>query len=240
MSKRKSMRRIKDCLRLHFVLNQNQTQIANTLSVSRSTVQDYLHRTAISGLTWSEIEHISDEKLEENLFHARQNKESSRNIDFSVVRTELSRAGVTLQLLWEEYRDGNNDGYSYSQYCEHYRRWRKRLSVYLRQQHKGGDVVFVDYSGKKPFIVDKNTGETKSMELFVMVWGASNLLYAEAHESQKKIHWSMAHCRAFEYAGCVPNKEVLDNVKSGVDKACKYDPDLNQTFQQLSMHLLHN
>jgi len=236
MSKRKSMRRIKDCLRLHFVLKQNQTQIANTLSISRSTVQDYLQRVAVSGLKWEEIEHLSDEKLEEKFFRIRQSIRSCRDIDFSIIHKELRRTGVTLQLLWEEYRDGNSDGYSYSQYCELYNRWRRRLNVYLRQQHRGGDVVFVDYSGKKPSIVDINTGEIKFMELFVMVWGASNLLYAEAHESQSKMHWSMAHCRAFEYAGCVPHREVLDNVKSGVDRACKYDPDLNRTFQQLSTH----
>ena len=219
MSKRKSMRRIKDCLRLHFVLSQNQTQIANTLSVSRSTVQDYLQRVAVTGLKWDEIEHISDEELEEKFFRSRQSIRPCRDIDFKVIHEELRRTGVTLQLLWEEYRDGNSDGYSYSQYCEHYRRWRKRLNVYLRQQHKGGDVVFVDYSGKKPSIVDINTGEVKSMELFVMVWGASNLLYAEAHESQSKVHWSMAHCRAFAYAGCVPKREVLDNPRLCIRKA---------------------
>jgi transposase len=230
------MRRIKDCLRLHFVLNQNQTQIANTLSISRSTVQDYLQRIAVAKLKWEDIEHITDEELGIKLFHNKRCVKPSRDIDFTNIHKELRRTGVTLQLLWEEYRDGNSEGYSYSQYCEHYRRWRQRLNIYLRQQHKGGDVVFVDYSGKKPSIVDINTGQITEMELFVMVWGASNFLYAEAHESQKKVHWSMAHCRAFEYAGCAPHREILDNVKSGVDRACKYDPDLNQTFQQLCTH----
>ena len=230
------MRRIKDCLRLHFGLNQSQRQISSTLSIARSTVQEYLYRFRACGLDWAVAALFSDEEFEQKLFPSGPAVERHPAIDFEHVHRELRRAGVTLQLLWEEYREENANGYSYSQFCERYRHWCKQLNIYLRQAHKGGEVVFVDYSGKKPCIVDINTGEIIEQELFVMVWGASNLLYAEAHESQTKLHWSMGHRRAFEYAGCVPIKEVIDNIKSGVDRACKYDPDLNATFHQLSVH----
>lgn len=230
------MRSIKDCLRLYFDLKQSQKQISNTLSIARSTVQEYLHRFTACGLDWLDVSSLSDLEFEQKLFPVGSAVERYPALDFEYMHRELRRTGVTLQLLWEEYRGNHSGGYAYSQFCELYRRWRQRLNAYLRQQHKGGDVVFVDYSGKKPCIIDIKTGEIIEQELFVMVWGASNLLYAEAHESQSKVHWAMGHRRAFEYAGCVPCKEVLDNVKTGVSRACKYDPDLNATFHQLSMH----
>ena len=230
------MRRIKDCLRLYFDLKQSQTQISHALSIARSTVQEYLFRFSACGISWADAASLSDESFEQKLFPSGPAIERHSAIDMEHMHLELGRPGVTLQLLWEEYREANGNSYSYSQFCELYRQWSKRLNVYLRQSHKGGEVVFVDYSGKKPAIVDIKTGEIIEQELFVMVWGASNLLYAEAQESQEKVHWAMGHRRAFEYAGCVPHKEVLDNLRSGVDRACKYDPDINATFQQLSMH----
>ncbi len=220
MPRRKTMRRIKECYRLSYESGLNQTQIARALSIGRSTVWDYLKKFEESGLSWEEASNWSEEELDRKLF-TRPGAPSGRVLpDFQYIHKELRRPGVTLQLLWEEYKRENSDGFCYSRFCELYREWRKKLKIYMRQSHTGGEKVFVDYSGKKPCIYDSKTGEKKEVELFVMAWGASHYLYAEAQQSQKSKDWIMGHVRGFEYFGCVPRLIVPDNLKSAVTKAC--------------------
>ena len=184
MPRRKTMRRIKECFRLSYESGMNQTQIARALNIGRSMVWDYLKKFDESGLSWEEVSNWSEEELDRRLF-TRPGPPSSRVLpDFQYIHKELRRPGVTLQLLWEEYKKEHSDVYGYTRFCMLYREWRKKLKIYMRQPHVGGEKVFVDYSGKKPCIYDPKTGEKKEVELFVMAWGASHYLYAEAQQSQ--------------------------------------------------------
>lgn len=230
------MRRTKECLRLSFDSDMNQSQIARVLSIARSTVQDYLKRFEQSQLSWESASQLCDTELEERLFAKKSLPSRCQVLDFKYVHKELKRPGVTLQLLWEEYIASQPDGYRYSQYCTHYRSWRKKLKTWMRQTHIGGQKVFADYSGKRPSFIDLHTGEVRDAELFVMSWGASHYLYAEAQPSQELEHWIMGHVRAFEYFECVPKLVVPDNLKSAVTKACRYDPDVNRSYTELADH----
>lgn len=138
--------------------------------------------------------------------------------------------------MWQEYIAAAPQGYSYTRYCLYYREWAKRLKVYQRQRHIGGEKLFVDYSGKKPHIRDLLSGQDRDVELLVMAWGASQYVYSEAHESQALPDWIMGHRRGYEYFECVPHIEVDDNLKSAVSKTCRYDPDLNRTFNEFAEH----
>ena len=236
MPRRKTMRRIKECFRLFYESGLNKAQIARTLSIGRSTVWDYLKKFEESGLSWEEASNWSEEEFDRKLFTRPGPPESRVLPDFKYIHKELRRPGVTLQLLWEEYKKENSDGYGYSQFCLLYREWCKKLKIYMRQHHVGGEKVFVDYSGKKPCVYDPKTGVKKEVELFVMTWGASHYLYAEAQQSQKSKDWIMGHVRGFEYFGCVPRLVVPDNLKSAVTRACRYDPDINQSYTELAEH----
>ncbi|MFW6254973.1 MAG: IS21 family transposase [Chitinivibrionales bacterium] len=238
MPERKSMRRIKECLRLHYEAKLSQSAIAGALRIARSTVWDYLKRAEQSDISWTELKDLSEEELERRLFSNTLREKESRPLpDWDYIHKELHRKSyVTLRLLWEEYIATHSNGYSYPRFCLYYRNWAKKLKVYQRQRHIGGEKLFADYSGKKPVIRDPQTGEDREVELLIMCWGASQYTYAEAHESQKLPDWIMGHRRGYEYFGCVPQIEVDDNLKSAVTKACRYDPDLNRTYTQFAEH----
>jgi transposase len=235
------MRRIRDCLRLYLENNLNQTQIAQTLGIARSTVQDYLSRATINKITdFSQVQSISDTDLENLFFQSSTDisvsTDKNSGLDYEYLHNDLQRPGVTLRLLWEEYRKTNPEGYQYSQFCWHFQQWRQKLKVYMRQTHIAGERIYVDYSGKKPSIVDRLTGEIQEVELLVMCWGCSHYTYAEAQPSQALKYWIMGHVRGFDYFGCVSKLLVPDNLKSGVTKAHRYDPDVNPTYTELSEH----
>jgi transposase len=175
--------------------------------------------------------------LEKKLFSRPPSAADRPLPDFAHMHYELRRSSlVTLQLLWQEYKESHPTGYGYSRFCELYRDWCKPLTVSMRQNHIGGEKLFVDYSVKRPHIRDRETGEDRPVELFVMAWGASHYLYAEAQESQRLECWTMGHVRGFEYFGCVPRLTVPDCLKSAVTKASLYDPDINRTYTDLANH----
>lgn len=237
MPERKSMRRIKECLRLHFESGLSQNAISRTLQVSRSTVQDYLRRINCQDKRWPELKDLTDEQLEALLFSSKPAGTVRPHPDWELVHKELhSKSYVTLQVLWQEYKAVHPDGYSYPRFVVYYREWAQRFNVYLRQRHIGGEKLFVDYSGKKPRVRDMRTGQDREVELLVMAWGASQYIYAEAQESQRLPDWIMGHRRGYEYFGCVPHIEIDDNLKSAVTKACRYDPDVNVTFTEFAAH----
>ena len=152
------------------------------------------------------------------------------------LRLELQSKGVTLMLLWQEYKERYPEGLQYSQFCDHYRRWTKTLDLSLRQEYLAGEKMFVDFAGKTIPITNRYTGEITDAEIFVAVLGASNYTYAEALESQNLPSWIGAHTRAFEYFGGVSALLVPDNLKSGVNKACRYEPELNPTYLEMCQH----
>ena len=149
---------------------------------------------------------------------------------------ELKRKGVTLQLFWYEYKEANPDGYQYSQFCHLYRQWRKKLDVTLRQEHRAGEKLFVDYCGQTVPIIDPVTGEITQAEIFIAALGASSYTFSEATPSQELPFWIRSHVHAFEFFGGVPEILVPDNLKSGVTHPCRYEPDVNPTYQDLAEH----
>ncbi len=149
----------------------------------------------------------------------------------------MRRKGVTLLLLWEEYAQANPvEHYSYPHFCVLYREWRQRLSPTMRQTHAPGDKLFVDYCGPTIPIVDALTGEVRHANIFVAVLGASNYTYAEATFTQQLHDWIGSHVRAFEFFGAVPRLVVPDNLKSGVTKACRFEPVLSGTYAEMVEH----
>ena len=159
------------------------------------------------------------------------------SLEFAAVHKELSRRKhLTLQLVWHEYREQHPDGYSYSQYCELYRQWKSRKDLVMLQEHKAGDKAFVDYAGQTVPVDDAATGETREAQIFVAVLGASSYFYAEASWGQDVESWIASHVRALEDFGGVVSTLVPDNLKSGVTRACRYEPVLNRSYKEMARH----
>ena len=240
--KRVSMRKTREVLRLYFELELGQRQTARSANVSQSTVHDYLERFRAAGLSWPLPAEMSEAELERALFPAdrSQDRESADHRplpDFAHLHQELQRhKHVTRQLLWDEYRTAHPDGYCYSRFCHHYQRWKQERDLVLRQEHRPGEKLFVDWAGATIPLYDPATGQVHPASLFVAVLGASNYTYAEASENQQLAAWIGAHVRTFEYLGGCPQLVVPDNPKTGVSKACRYEPDLNPTYQEMAMH----
>jgi transposase len=156
--------------------------------------------------------------------------------DFIVLQSELRKhPHLTLQLLWEEYRAQQPEGYGYSRFCDLYRRWQQTQDVVLRQEHRAGEKLFVDWAGTKIPLCPSNAG-AKAASVFVAVLGASNYTFAYATANQDLPHWIEAHVRAFEFFQGVPQLVVPDNPRTGVDRACRYEPDLNRTYHEMAQH----
>jgi transposase len=234
------MRKLKEVLRLRFELGLGQRQIARSCAIGYGTVHEYLKRAQVASITWPLPEGWDDRRLEEALFGptARRLYESHKPTpDFARLHEELQRhPHLTLQLAWEEYRQAHPDGYGYSRFCELYQQWRQRLDVVLRQEHPAGEKLFVDFAGATIPVHDPQGGPVRQASLFVAVLGASNYTYAEATGSQGLKDWIGAHIRTFEFLQGVPKLVVPDNTRSGVSRACRYEPDLNRTYHELAMH----
>jgi len=234
------MRKIKEVLRLKYDCGVSEREISRSCQVSRSTVADYLRRAAAARLTWTEASALTQNQLEERLFPTEHIPSSVQRPppDCEYIYNELRtyrKFNLTLSQLWLEYKEKHPDGYQYTQFCEHYWRWRKKLDYCMRQEHRGGEKLFIDYSDGLS-IVDIATGEFILTQLFLAVWGASNYTHAEATLSQTLPDWIGSHGRAFAYFGCIPRVLVPDNLKSGVSKACKYEPELNPTYSDMAEH----
>jgi len=234
------MRKLKEVLRLRFELKLSQRQIARSCSIGHSTVYDYLKRAQAAGITWPLPEGWDDARLEKALFgpSPRRVYESRRPTpNFALLHQELqSHRHLTLQLWWEEYRQNHPDGYSYTRLCELYQRWRRHLDVVLRQEYKAGEKLFVDFAGDTIPIFDPQGGPERPAYLFVAVLGASNYTYAEATASQGLEDWIGAHVRTFEFMQGVTELLIPDNLRTGVSRACRYEPDLNPAYQEMAMH----
>ena len=188
-----------------------------------------------AGLTWPLPEDLDDARVGgAPVSAARAGPRPGACPAWAEIHQELKKAGVTLALLWQEYRAAHPDGYAYSQFCERYRQWRRALKPSMRQVHRAGEKLFVDFSGKRPHLVDPTTGEEVAVELFVGVLGASGLIYAEATRSQDLPSWVGAHVRMLEYFQGSPAIWVPDNLKSGVTTAHAYEPAINRTYEELA------
>jgi transposase len=236
-AERLSMRKIQEVLRLH-AAGHSQQDISRSCGIGRSTVGEYLQRAREAGLGWPLPDDLDTAALERRLFPPALAVEAAvRGIpDWGAIHRELRRPGVTLWLLWEEYKTIHPQGYQYTWFCQQYRAWAARTDVVMRQSHRAGEKLFVDYAGPTVPIVDRTTGEIRQAQIFVAVLGASNYTYAEATWTQGLEDWLMAHVRAFAFFGGVPEIVVPDNLKAGVQAAHRYEPDLNPSYADLAAH----
>jgi transposase len=236
---RLSMRKIGEVLRLKWECELSNRAIARSCRISHSTVSEYLRRAENAGLRWPLPATLSEEGLYTLLFPEKSQvavPAGKALPDWEMVRKELKKRNVTLRLLWEEYREDHPAGYGYSQFCELYRRYVRKLDPPMRQNHKAGEKLFVDYAGDSVPITNPETGEIWQAQIFVAVQGASSYTYAEAQPSQALVYWVGGHVRAQLFFGGVNQIIVPDNLKEGVKSSCWYDPDLNQTYMDLAQH----
>jgi transposase len=232
------MRKIKEVLRLKFDNQLSKRQIAQSCSIAHSTVSEYLRRFREAPLSWPVPEKIDDNQLEQLLFPRPQIGSPHRRPqpDWTYIHRELRRKGVTLMLLWQEYKEVHPNGYQPSQFCHLYRQWVKQLDPVMRQEHRAGEKMFVDYAGMTVAVFDMQSAKMREAQIFVAVLGASNYTYAEATWSQALPDWIAAHTRAFNYFGGVAQVVVPDNLKAGVSKACFYEPNINPTYLDMANH----
>ena len=236
--KRLSMRKIEEILRLKYERGLSHRAIGQSCAVSAGTVSDYVSRAKAAGLSWPLPEGLSGEKLEAMLFPSYPQTAERQIVqpDWAEVHKELRRKSVTRSLLWVEYRQAHPEGYGYSQFCYHYRQWVKQLNPIMRQKHRAGEKLFIDYAGQTVPVIDPKTGEVKQAQIFVATLGASNYTYVEAHGSQSLPNWIGAHVRLLTFLGGVPEVLVPDNLKAGVKSPHRYEPDINPTYQEFARH----
>lgn len=232
---RVSMRKIHDILRLQ-AAGLSARQIAASVSLARSTVAECLRRAQRAGLGWPLPEALDEAALERQLYPPPAEAEVRAPIDWARVQRELRRRGVTLMLLWQEYIAEQPDGYRYSRFCELFRAWQGRVDVVMRQEHRAGERLFVDYAGQTVPVLDRHTGELRPAQVFVAVLGASSYTYAEATWSQSLPDWLGSHSRALAFFGGAPQIVVPDNLRSAVSRAHRYEPELNPAYQQWADH----
>lgn len=232
------MRMAREILRQYFGLHLKKRQIGLACGVAPSTVIDYVQRATAAGLSWPLPEDLDDTALEAILNQQRNIPKPVRRPlpDMEEIHLELKKKGVTLQLLWLEYKERFPEGYQHTQFSEYYNRWAKTLEVSMRQEHRAGEKMFIDFAGKTVPIIDSFTGEITEAQIFVAVLGASNYTYAEALLSQSLPFWIRAHIHAFEYFQGVSDILIPDNLKSGVSKPCRYEPDVNPVYLSLAQH----
>jgi transposase len=237
--KRTKVEKIREILRLNQELKLSIRQIADATGVSKTSVGEYLAEYKRSGLQYREVLDMADKELAE-VFEKRNKTVNplyeGLSKDFPYYEKELARVGVTLYLLWEEYKERNPDGFSYSRFCHHYRMWESKLKTGMRIEHKAGDLIYADFTGKKMHYVDADTGEVIPAEIFITILGASQLIYVEAVRSQKLEDWIWANENAWRYYGGTTKGICPDNLKSAVTKACNYEPLLNETYDDLARH----
>ncbi|MCP4608217.1 MAG: IS21 family transposase [Planctomycetes bacterium] len=235
---RLTMRKIKEILRLKWECDLSQSKIAQSCGISRSTVSEYLKRSKAAGLSWPLPDDLSEVDLENQLYPIRSSdpKETSPTPDWAMIHKEVKKKGVTLLLLWVEFKREHPDGWQYAQFCANYRKWKSNLDLTMRQEHKAGEKCFVDYTGLSVPITNRETGEKKEAQIFVATLGASDYTYSEATLTQQLSDWIGSHEHTFHFLGGCPEVLVPDNLKSGVTDACRYEPDLNPTYQMFAEH----
>lgn len=232
------MRKIREVLRLALGAGLELRKIERSLGISHVTVSGYVSRARASGLLWPLPDTLDDTALDRLLFPKPASAKNARPVpDWAYVHRELRRKGVTKVLLWEEYKRANPEGYQFSRFCELYVDWAGRIDLVMRQEHRAGEKLFVDFAGPTIPIIKRRTGEILfEAQIFVAVMGASNYTYAEAVRSQTLPDWIGAHARTFAFLGGVPEIIVPDNLRSGVSKACRYEPDINPTYHAMAAY----
>ncbi|HLF31856.1 MAG TPA: IS21 family transposase [Xanthomonadales bacterium] len=230
------MRKIREVLRLSFESGLSAGRIAAAIGSARSTVQECLRRCREAGVGWPLPEGLDEAALQARLYQRAVPLARNPAPDFAELHAELKRPGVTRLLLWQEYKAAQPDGWQYSVFCDRYRRWLATQDLVLRQHHQPGDKAFIDYAGHTMPVIDRHSGAVRQAQLFVAVLGASNYTYADATWTQQLPDWLGSHVRALEFWGGSPAAFVPDNLKSGVHKAHRYEPEINPAYQDFAEH----
>lgn len=237
-AQRLTMRQVYEVLRLKWAQGLSDRKIAQSLRISRPAVAEYVRRAQAAGVSWPLPAAWDEGTLERLLFPAVSARVPAPHLvpDWATIHHERQRKGVTLFLLWQEYKAATPDGLQYSWFCHAYRRWAQHLDLVMRQHHRAGEKLFVDYAGQGIPVVNRHSGEVQDVAIFVAVLGASNYTYAEATGTQSLPHWISSHVRTFAALGGVPEIVVPDNLKAAVTRAHRYDPELNPTYAALAQH----
>jgi len=235
-ARRLSMRKIKEVLRLHYEKGLSAREIARSLDIGRGTIRNYLLRVEQVGLSWPLPPEIDETTLEHRLFPTIPlvSPEKRQMPPMEYLHQELKKKGVTLQLLWQEYKEKCPEGYQYSQFCHLYHQWAEKLDPCLHQEYQAGEKLFVDYAGQTMEITDPETGEIHEAQIFVATLGASNYTFAEATLSQDLPSWIQSHVHAFEFFQGSTEILVPDNLKDAVTRSCRYEPDLNASYREMA------
>ena len=235
---RLTVRKIRDVLRLHHQAELSNRAIARTCKVSNSTVGDYLARAAQAGLGWPLPDDLSDAELQKRLFPEKEiTTPPIRSVpNWEDMHRELAKRGVTLTLLWQEYREQYPDGYGFTQFRVHYQEWNRAHTNSMRLPHKGGEEMELDYAGMTLPITNPETGEITQAQVFVATLPASSYTYAEIQPSQELCHWLGGHVRAFTFFGGLPRIIRPDNLKAGIKSPNRYEPEANPSYQELAEH----
>ena len=235
--KRISMKRIKEVIRLKSTTTMSDRQIARALKISRPVVAKYWNGFQAAGLSFEQIKEIADSALlrlieKPRIENSKKYQQLIQYFPYFVI--ELKRTGVTLQILWKEYKQKHSEGFQYSQFCYHFQVWKDASEVRMHIKHKAGDKMFVDYAGDKLSYFDQKSGKEIPVETFVAVLGACGLTYAEGSVSQEKEEWIRSNERAFWYFGGSSDAIVPDNLKSAVSRTDRYEPDINPDFAEFA------
>ncbi len=235
------MRQIKEILRLKYEKRLSVREIARSCGLSASTIGDYLKRTEAASLSWPLPEQLTEEelldRLKDSCAPATPKPPSTRPLpQWSKIHHELRRKGVTLHLLWQEYRQDHPQGYGYSRFCELYQRWEKTIDPVLRQHHEPGEKMFVDWAGHKVPIYNSREGGIDEASLFIAVLGASNNTFVKGFANEQTPAWIKGHIDAYTFYDGVSMVLVPDNPKTAVIRPCRYEPWLNRSYQELADH----
>jgi transposase len=230
------VRKIREVLRLKYELGLSDRKIAVAVGSARSTVQECVQRCRQAGIGWPLPDGVDEEALHERLYRREVPLSRTPQVDFAKLHAELARPGVTRLLLWQEYKAQCPEGWQYSAFCDQYRRWLSTQELVLRHNHTPGEKLFVGYAGHTVGVTDRHTGEVGQAQVFVAVLGASNYTYAEATWTQSLADWLGSHVRTLEFIGGLPQAIVPDNLKSAVNKAHRYEPELNPAYQDFAEH----
>ena len=233
---RTSMRKTKEILRLALNERLPQRQIAQSTGAGKSTIQGILIKAKAVGLVWEQLQDLSEAEILTRLNLMPTNQKRLPEPDWAAIHQEMMKKGVTLALLWLDFKQEHPEGVTYSPFCAGYRKWRKKKSLTMRQHHPAGKKLFVDFSGLCVPWLDLESGELRNAEIFVAVLGASNYTFAKAVKDQSSLSWLNCHVAALEFFGGVTEAIVPDNLRAGVSRACRYDPDTNPSYLALAEH----
>jgi len=231
------MRQIRETLRLHLQAGLSYSEVGRTLKISKSVAGKYVSLARAAGVDWAMVQTLTDDELDARLYRPALPRSSHQLApDFALVHQELKRAGVTLQLLWEEYAKDNPLAYKYTSFCVKYREWAMGLKRSMRQTHVAGEKLFIDYAGQTVAIIDAATGEITRAQIFVATLGASNYTYACATARQTTADWIGAQVQALEFFGGVPRLIVPDQTRSLIKNPERYDPQPNRLYDEFAAH----